>query len=282
MKSNYLRILLATALVVAVGRSHAGPVTGDPAADGWAQLGNSEALGTYVRGSGDFDYNLYTRSFVLDSSEAATFGGSWQVGDLVLGIGATVAGGNDLSQSVRIVAKFGASDSTFSASSTLAIPGNGVGSMSGGAGGEGAILLGTNAPPPQFVVPANAGVVHNYSASGSVMERQGASLPVTALNAATVDAGRLIFLTGNGGGTLLSSLEVYLNVSQLQRQGFTLTPTPGDDFVLTLQRSNNSTLFRDALGTTAELNAVPEPSSLVLAGLGAAGLVVALRRRAGR
>ncbi|WP_337176980.1 PEP-CTERM sorting domain-containing protein [Paludisphaera sp.] len=282
MKSSYLRILLATALVVAVGRSHAGPVTGDPAADGWDQLGNSKALGTYVRGDGNFDYTLYTRSFVLDSSEATTFGGSWQAGDLVLGIGATVAKmtGDDVSQSVRIVAKFGASDSTFSPSTTLTIPGNGDGSMSEGHGGEGAILLGTNAPNPQFVVAANAGVIHNYSASGHVMERQGASLPVTALNAATVDAGRLIFLTGNGGGTLLSSLEVYLNVSQLQRQGFTLTPTPGDDFVLTLQRSNNA--FRDALGTTAELNAVPEPSSLVLAGLGAAGLVVALRRRAGR
>lgn len=277
MKSMSWKMLLAAALAVgAADRSIAGPISGDPAADGWAQLGNSNDLGTYVRGTGVFDFTLYTRSYNLDAADAAAFGGAWQVGDLVLGIGAVVGPSSDLSRSVRIVAKYGTSGATFSSSSTLTPPGDGDGSFSAGNAGEGGILLGTNNPPPQFVIPTNAGVIHDYSASGSVMERQGATLPVTSLDPTTVDAGRLIFLTDNAGG-LLSSFQVYLNVSQLERYGFAINPAPGDDFVLTLQRSSNA--FRDAIGTTA---AVPEPSSLVLAGLGAAGLMAALRRRAVR
>jgi hypothetical protein len=278
MKSSYLRIMMATVLVVAVGRSYGGPVTGDPAADGWNMLGNSKELGTYVRGSGDFDFTLYTRSFNLDADDATTFGGGWQANDLVLGIGAMVAGGSNLDQKVRIVAKFGAADAAFSPSSTLTTPGDGQGSSS--VGGVGAIQLETRTPwttESQLAVPANAGTIFNYTNSGvsDKTQRNGSGYISNS-----VDVGRLIFKTDNTGG-LLSSLEVYLNVSALERGGYSVNPAPGDAFVLALQQQAGA--YRDALGATDAVGAVPEPSSLVLAGLGAAaGLVVALRRRASR
>jgi hypothetical protein len=281
MRLKAMKALLAAALALAgASASQAGVVTGNPAADGWSNsgLGNSLDSGTYVRGAGAFDFDLYKSSFTLSGdSNLITVGSNWQVGDLILGIGAAATKTTNLTNSLRVVAKYGTDTSTFTASTVASPSGNGDGSFSGGYAGNGGILLGT-APPdeyPQRFVAGNANQVLSFNdAAGDVMQRWNGSL--VDLNATTADAGKFIFqVDGNG---FLSNVEVFLNVSQLERSGFAVNPGEGDQFILTFQRSSNSTLFTDALGNTATA-AVPEPSSLALAGLGIAGLAGYLRRR---
>src|SRR5690606_6053465 len=122
----------------------AGPITGNPAADGWTAQGNSLAIGTYIRGGGGFNYNVYTTSFTLEAG-SPLLGGGWQVGDTILAMGGVIvdnASGN-LTSSVRIVSKFGNSPTAWQASTTASPNGDGLGSTSSGHGGNGAVLLGT-------------------------------------------------------------------------------------------------------------------------------------------
>lgn len=173
---------------------------------------------------------------------------------------------SNLTNSVRIIAKFGSSPTSWTPSTSKPVPGNGAGSFSGGAGGPDAFLLGTSVGD---ITGANENTLLTFSTN---QHFDGSS--VFAINA---NVGRYIYtLDGNG---LLDSWSVYLNTSLLSAiigPGIDV-PMTGDGINLTLQRSTNSTLFTDARGTVAA--AVPEVSSFVLFGLPALGLLGAWRTR---
>lgn len=260
------------------GTASASSVSGDPLADGWVFGGNSLALGNYVRGDGVFDYGLYTSAFSL-SSGSNLVGSGWQAGDSILGIGGVITPGAanpNLTQSVRLVAKFGTSPSAWQASTITPTGGNGLGSFSGGAGGDGAILLGTDGPTQgtgslnpgssRFVGPGNPG-------PGNVFE-----IPLAqrydggGVSAMPTSIGKFIFQFDTND--VLSSWQVLLNRDVLGAQlgAGAEIPGLGDRAIVTLQRSVNSTLFTDSLITV-----VPAPGALALLGLG--GLCATRRRR---
>jgi hypothetical protein len=277
-------LLLAVGLLAHSTTTLAASITGNPAVDsGWTAVGNSLDNGVYIRGAGNFGYDLYTTSFAIEAGSPLVASG-WSVGETVVAIGGQIATNDgvsagwglpftgdavnaNLTTSVRIVSKFGTSPTSWSASTVRPNAGNGDGSTSGGFGGEGAILLGTNvgdlvSPNTLMTVSTN----QRYTNGGA-----------TVTNVSS-DVGRLIFQTSGG---LLSSWETLLNTSRL---GALLPPASevplvGDRINQTLQRSTNATLFTDAMGT---ITAVPEPSMIVMAGLGILGVAGYARRRGAR
>lgn len=79
-------------------------LTGDPAADGWTLHGNSQALGIWGAQSQATNFDLYTTSFVLSSTDsvsgtdrgntaASLHLGSFQDGDRIFAIGVKWGGG---------------------------------------------------------------------------------------------------------------------------------------------------------------------------------------------
>ena len=276
--SSSLIVLAATTLASAQS------VDGGASWSGWTSGGNSLDLGNYVRGSGVFDFNMYTTAFSI-SSGSPLLGTGWQAGDSVLAIGGAINQGavnTNLSQSVRLVTKFGTDTNTFSASTVVPTSGNGNGSFSGGAGGDGAILLGTDGPT-QGPGNLNPTTVGSYT---SIFVGPGApgpgvvyTMPLSQRydtgivdSGITTDIGKFVFLFDSNN--VLSSWQIFLNRSLLADvlpSGEEL-PNIGNQAIMTLQRSTSSTLLTDSMVTV-----VPTPASAAL--LGFAGIAAARRRR---
>ena len=291
-----MRSLQAALAAVTLGSflaaaSSAAELTGSPVADGWTAAGASSLdNGTYIRGSGNFAFDLYSTAYPLDptssliASTAADTGFEWLAGDQIIGMGGVVVPGepaanygwpnvsgdpinSNLTNSVRIVSKFGTSPTSWSASTTAPVPGNGNGSSSAGFGGVGALLIGTTGGIQQ-VVAANEGI---YFIPTTATQYRASETNVNG------KAGRIMFDLDNGT-TLLKTWETILNVSLLQRNagayGFVGADYPqvGDRNNMVLQRSNSTTLFTDAL-----IVSVPEPAALTTLAVG--GLAIVTRRR---
>lgn len=256
-------------------------LTGKPFSDtGWSLAGNSLDSGTYIRGGGNFSFDAYSASFLLESGSALDgIDANWKVGDVILGLGGVfvpnsglavdtgwatnglgaVAVNSNISQSLRIVSKFGVSPSSWAASTVKPTSGNGQGSTSSGHGGDGAILVGTLAgfldqtvttptPANTLVVPDEALRYAAPSFAGTILQ---------------TDIARLIFKLDTNN--LVSSWEMLLNATYLSSVSpYSDFPHPGDRFDQALQRGKNSTLFTDALVPSAELAVVPEPASLIV------------------
>ncbi len=160
----------------------AAAVTGDPLADGWVYGGHSLDQGTYVRGSANIGFDMYSTQFTVSDSSLFSLAGhsgagyddyygvtrtwdtdtarSWGVGDTVIGIGgmfsditAAEAGwgaftGNDVNSNVdgeyrlRLQAKIGTGDASWSASTLAPDAGDGSGSSSDG--GLGSLFVRTS------------------------------------------------------------------------------------------------------------------------------------------
>lgn len=291
-KSLLLALVFAS---VSVASARAGSATGDPYTDGWDFNGNSLDLGTFVYANSTnynnlFNFDVYSSSFSLEAG-SNLIGNGWQAGDMILGIGAMVNSG-PLNDKVRILAKFGASDTTFQASSFAPgnpIPvrppntlyGDGIGSSS--TSGTGGVVIET--PQIWTTNPATT-PWFNTTDAGAVVLTNGTKMPDSTGKAANVtrfdggngtninsfDVGKMIYQLNSQA--LLSSFETYLNISQLERAGFDVNPV-GDKFVLAIQRQAD-----DFTKATGQFSAVPEPSSLVLAGFSLGGLgLMYLRRR---
>lgn len=306
MKRFFTRgLMLSAALAATLAASaQAGSVTGNPLGDGWGHIGNSLELGTFTRSNSTsydklFDFDVYSTSLLLESG-SALLGNGWQVGDLILGVGATVANSASLNANARVLVKYGAGDATFSASSYAPTPGgtlsgDGAGSTSASGNGgvvvdtpqiwggdtpwfnstnEGAILLIDGSTQPAGDPKGRPAHATRYW-NGGADSTNGGNRGLDPLGVA-----KMIYqLDGTSG--LLSSFENYLNVSLLAREGNGIGvnhPAVGDGFVLSFQ--NVSVDYTDAYGKILDSAAIPEPSSLVLASLGLGGLVFAARRRA--
>ncbi len=251
--------------------SHAFAASGDPLADGFTYGAHSYQSGSFVGGSGQFSYDLYTKSFTLGSGDAllTTVGGStWSVGDQVIGIGGVfqntlpTASANgwgsayssttintNITSSLRMVSKFGASPTAWTTSTSTPIPGNGNGSFSGGQGGFGSVLL------------ANTAGDLSSTASGVLRLPSIAQLYTGSVANINAEVGRLVYVHNAG---IVSSWEAYLNVTLLQSL-YTGTGAMafGNRHNVALQRGGGVT--HDAV----VLDPVPEPATLSLVALAA-------------
>jgi hypothetical protein len=243
-------------------------VTGDPSADGWAFSSNTLDNGNYIEGTSNFGYNLYSASFLADSTLAGNAGGGWLNGHSILAIGGkrqstdgfTAGWGSaftgipvngDLTSSVRIVAKFGTTVSNEVTVSTVKpAAGNGFGSFSGGDLGDGSILLGT----PNSGGLSGLGGQNAFLTFSTNQRAVGTGTPVVSnINA---DVGRLIYTLD---GTGLLTWEVLLNTSLLP---VGISPSAGANSVLTLQRGAGN-----VTNTLVSIAAVPEPGAILFGGL---------------
>lgn len=94
--------VLTTGLVLSVGGSAEAlnySLSGNPQADDWEFLGNSQDPQFKATGSGTADFDIYIIQFTADETLATRFGTGFQTGDRVVGVGATFAPGQTTIQS---------------------------------------------------------------------------------------------------------------------------------------------------------------------------------------
>lgn len=114
-------------------------ITGDPAADGFFNIGSSTQLGTYVRktaGGSIAPFDLYVTSFIWSDSISTSNGtpqdpSVFEVGDLVIGVGLKSAVANDRGNTGLKVDPFKAT-ATYRPSTVVDVVSNGMGSNKGG------------------------------------------------------------------------------------------------------------------------------------------------------
>jgi len=235
--------------------------TGDPEADGWVFGGRSLDPDIYVRGNGGFDFDIYTTAFTL-SDTSNLLGDNWQAGDAILGLGGVInARTTNLTQSVRIVSKFGTAADAWSTGS----------SFSGGDGGDGSVLLATYSPAANNGLHLNPNPVNLQPSILGPGQVWGIPLAQRYENGAVVDlvasgnpvspntqmVGKLIYTFDED--SILASWQVFLNVSLLPT--YNSLPSVGDRAIQTLQRSTGD--YTDGLVVV-----IPEPATMLLLGLG--------------
>jgi hypothetical protein len=276
---NVLGVAVVSTIIGTLAASAAN-FTGSPVADGWTPEGVSTNSGTYIRGavdpgnlaSDDFSFNVYSTTFTLSSTL-----GPFSAGDTLLGVGGVNNSGFILGP--RIVAKFGSSGASFSAS-TIAAPGNGNGSF-----------------------PTNSGiggveVAFWYQFSGNVLSPSSQNGGIEYPNTATNDQDLVYYNVNNtgttsnlnaygavlanftltGGKDVLTSWEAVVDVTALGGS-FGAAPVSGGLADMALQE----TYAGSPAGSTDALVpvAIPEPSaySLVFMSVAAFGLAITRRGR---
>jgi len=275
-------ILVAAVSLLCFGTVVQAAVTGDPVADGWLFGGHSLANGTYVRGDGNYGYEVYTNSISLVEGE--TLAPTWLPGDLVLGAGGVFAsidapsagwtaftGGavNGLlrGSSLKLQVKFGTSECLFSPSTVAPNAGDGIGSLNP-YGGNGAVQVRNTTSVTSSYWQDNAGTI------------QPMKYAIRTNGDPSTDVVRMIWTYGNG---YPATWEILLNTSLLRRldggSSTFLFPTDGDKVLLTVQDGTGK--FTDALAVTPRQSpaAVPEPATLL--GFGLPMLMVGLGKLRG-
>lgn len=263
MKSRYL---LAVVIALAFSQVSQASLTGNPIADGWTSNGNSLSSGVYVRGNANYGFDTYSSTFAVDAAISAASGGSWSVGDTLIGVGGvfnnntsgwTVTGtavNSLLSSSTgpKIQVKFGtgANVTTPWSTSTLAPGvGNGVGSLSNG--GDGSIQIRSSAYFSASEWTNNAGLLMPLDKPGHIT-RQGGSTP-------SADVARLIWNVDGAGE--LSSWQILLNITQLG----ILDPAPGPGRLAIMTVQNGDNAYTDALvEISGGGGVVPEPGTMAV------------------
>ncbi len=287
--------LCLLAVLLAGTATLAGSITGSPIADGWLFGGNALSYGVYVNGTANYAFDTYSTVISIESGSNLDISdgtNSWLPGDTVLGVGgqfiditAVDAGwpaftGNTVNRylydpdgaDVKLQAKFGTDEATFSTSTLAPNAGNGLSSL-GTNGGLGAVQIRTSAWFYADDWNQRSGILQLLDKPTHI-ERGGMSAP-------DADVARLMWIWDDGDGTdgHVDTWEILLNISLLERLYPGLSgPAPGDSVIMTVQNRDSS--YTNGLVTTeAPAPAVPEPATFGIALLGGLGLALAARRR---
>lgn len=237
-------------------------------------------------------YDAYYKIPPAGNQWDTTSARTWEVGHTVVGFGgsftdiAAAAAGwaafsgngvNDLlgggEARLRLQAKFGTDNATWS-TSTVA-PGSGNGSASTADGGLGTVFVRTSG-----WLNINSSVWNDFSGQMMGLQEPG-HISRTGATAPGTDTARLIWNVDTNG--LPISWQILLNTTLLDMDapdGFAgLTPTVGDMVIGSVQVANNP--FTDALATLqSSTTIIPLPTPAMLGLMGLSGVVAIRRRRA--
>ncbi|MCB9849597.1 MAG: PEP-CTERM sorting domain-containing protein [Phycisphaerales bacterium] len=271
----------------------AASVTGIPSADGWAMAGHSLENGTYVKGSANYGFDVYSAALTvspgsnLEITDANDSALDWLAGDTVLGVGGEfqsitpgdagwgAINGNGVNSLLpaasgpKLQAKFGTSAASWFTSTVEPNSGNGNSSSSNGGGRvqvRSSAYFQAGTPNPGQTEPwtwdGNSQQVLVLD-KDSHIDWDGASAQPSKYTA------RMIW---NWNSTLqqITSWQLLLNVSLLERNApgdfAGLYPAIGDPAIVTVQDGDNA--YTDAL-----VNVVPEPATIALLALGGLSLI---------
>jgi hypothetical protein len=272
--NDHMKRLMAAPVVVALFAmtSPAAMVTGNPALDGWVPAGHSLENGTYVRGSGNYGFDLFSLGTTVQEGSSLQINdgqNSWVAGDTVVGVGGAFkaitpeqAGwaafaGNAVNASLanstgpKLQVKFGTENAAWSASTIAPGSGNGAGSGSQGGGSVQIRTSGYNSAPDWAVA---SGVLQKL-ASSSHIDWTGQSRPDASI-------ARVVWSFDTDVGEV-GSWEILLNVSLMDRlYPGQLLPGIGDRAIATVQNGDNA--YTDAL---LQVAVVPEPSTYIAGAL---------------
>ena len=313
IRTNRIRFLNPLVLSMGVvmllsARVEAAGFTGDPTTDGWSLLGNSRQLGTFAQlktgglltpggqVADVLDYDVYSTIFTVEAGMgiAEATGSLIQVGDSVIGIGAVIRDvtsgtANSMVNGLRGFAtptlqpnkaqiKIGSSDATFAPATTLPNNDGGTGfNTSTGSGGADGFNL-------AHTVHNDVNVAfHTWETSDPIVlpraagnGNDGAAFALGGALFMSKSVGGTNFIASNGQAGMLKSLEFIFSNDAMLREGDGTWQSIGfgDPFIITIEMNSQGDGFVNAYGQV-----VPEPATLVLAGLAALGLVGMARRR---
>ncbi|MGY6632437.1 MAG: hypothetical protein ACXIU8_01645 [Alkalilacustris sp.] len=285
MRIRVLSMVLA-ALVACVGSgSQAATVSGNPALDGWQFLGNSLDDGTYVRGTGGFDFAAFGTEFVLQSGPLLGTSPNWQIGDVILGFGGIM--NTTVNATLRAVTKLGGADSGFTAAGPA-----GPGEGGTAAGGPGTVLVAyrfMRDDSATLRAPEMNGTLLRAE-TFVLVDRSGQSMSFGSDSDATDYARVMAVFEGSGTADdphVVRSWQTYLNLSALTRDSRlgAVVPDPGAPSIVSFQQSHSNN-FTDALvqldAAGQPLAVIPLPATgwLLLGALGALAMAGRMRRRA--
>ena len=285
--------------------SRASLITGNPLADGWVDHGNSLATGTFIRETASWNFDVFSAAFTLSAGNALVNGTTWQAGDQILGLGGVLNGAQPIIP--RLVAKFGTTTATFQPSSTAApnlppatynnngtVYGNGAGGFAAVGNGGFMVTYGFQSDYPSYALdPAsqNGAVITTapgnlYYLNGGVQQQlSSGDYGRVIADFATNSTGALITQNNQNGSPssmpVLQTFEVFLNLSDLGRAGYTLLPSAlgKGDMALQFKTSSYTDAFVGGFDAPLMAGAVPEPGLLGLLGMGGLALLIVRRRR---
>jgi hypothetical protein len=291
MKTTHaLRSLVLVASLALAGTASAQTVdiNGGNSWSGWNSVGNSQTSGTWVKGSTNRTYDIYSTYFVLSAgqtvggtriangaagngvgytgeTEASLFAGAWQAGDRILGMGIQYtgttrgstfffhrdAGGNN----IAAASSFGASDGVFSHDVS-----------------DSSSYMTTTAGNPRGQVRQYS-VWNGFSQNGSP-EEGNFNAPYGNMPTAAFPT-RSFAVLDNGSMDLTKSVQYFVNIDAILRSNGGATFGDGDF------GPNTRFGFWEGISGTGNFSqqifAIPAPGALALLGL--AGLAGARRRR---
>jgi len=275
------KLIAVCSVLIFISNSDADQITGNPAIDGWGLQGDSLTLGTFVRETASWDFNIYSVTYTLMHDDSLVNGTTWLVGDQIVGMGGTMNGAQPIIP--RLVAKFGATTNEFAVASTAAtnippslynnngtIYGDGVSELSSDGGlmvtygymnDDSSYALDPINQNGQIITPV-PGNLYSYSAAGYGYNGYA---PLTNGDFGRVIAnfqkdsfGQLVTQTNLSGQAssmpVLQSFEVLLNLSELNRAGYAQPPTTNCTGIMALQ-------FKDESYTDGFVSNFPNPSA---------------------